>query len=47
MKLVDMQDLKSCGQRCPYGFDSRSRYKDLLAGGDGGVFNVKLIAPLF
>ena len=30
VESVDTRDLKSLGQRCPYGFDSRSEYKNDL-----------------
>jgi hypothetical protein len=29
VELVDTQDLKSCGPKRPYGFDSRLRYNSL------------------
>lgn len=30
MELVDMQDLKFCGQQCPCGFESHPRHNQLI-----------------
>ena len=41
MELVDTQDLKSCGQQCPYGFDSRPKHR-AEAGRKASWFPVRL-----
>ena len=39
--MVDTQDLKSCGQQCPYGFDSRPKHR-AEAGRKASWFPVRL-----
>ena len=41
VELVDTQDLKSCGQQCPYGFDSRPKHR-AEAGRKASWFPVRL-----
>ena len=38
VELVDTQDLKSCGPKRPYGFDSRPRYQDPQLDAPGSFF---------